>query len=72
MTGMEAVIAQLQQAAADPTAQQAMAGLFAAKGIGKVDGDKTVWDITMGADGKLFVNGTDISAMTGMAPPPQQ
>ncbi len=70
MKGMEAVIAQLQQAATDPTAQQAMAGLFAAKGIGKADGDMTVWDIVMGADGKVLVNGTDLSAMMGMVAPP--
>jgi hypothetical protein len=72
MKGMDAVITQLQQAATDPTAQQAMAGLFAMKGIGKANGDETVWDITMGADGKLLVNGTDISAMMGAMSPPQQ
>ncbi len=71
MTGMDKVIAQLQQAAADPTAQQAMAMLFAAKGIGKADGDATVWDVTMSPEGKLLVNGTDLSSMMGaIAPPP--
>ncbi len=71
MKGMDAVIAQLQQAAADPMAQQAMAGLFAMKGIGKADGDVTVWEVTTTPDGKVMVNGTDISAMMGaMAPPP--
>jgi hypothetical protein len=72
MTGMEKVIAQLQQAAADPMAQQALAGLFAAKGMGKADGDATVWEVNMGPDGKLLINGTDISAMLGMAAPPAQ
>jgi hypothetical protein len=72
MKGMDAIVAQLQQAATDPTAQQAMAGLFAVKGLGKADGDSLVWDVTMGADGKLMVNGTDVSAMLGMAPPPAQ
>jgi hypothetical protein len=72
MKGMDAVIAQLQQAAADPMAQQGMAMLFAAKGIGKADGDTTSWDITMSPEGKLLVNGTDMSAMMGaIAPPPQ-
>jgi hypothetical protein len=72
MKGIDAVIAQLQQAAADPTAQQGMAMLFAAKGIGKAEGDTTSWDITMSPDGKLLVNGTDMSAMMGaIAPPPQ-
>lgn len=73
MTGMEKVIAQLQQAATDPTAQQGMAMLFAAKGIGKADGDAITWDVTMSPEGKLLVNGTDLSSMMGaIAPPPQQ
>jgi hypothetical protein len=65
MKGMDAVIAQLQQAATDPIAQQGMAMLFAAKGISKPDGDSLVWDIVMGADGKPLVNGTDLSSMMG-------
>ncbi len=73
MTGMDAVIAKLQQEAADPTAQQGMAMLFAAKGISKADGDGVVWDITMSPEGKMLVNGTDMSAMMGaVAPPPAQ
>ena len=73
MTGMDKVIAQLQQAATDPTAQQGMAMLFAAKGIGKADGDAITWDVTMSPEGKLLVNGTDLSSMMGaIAPPPQQ
>jgi hypothetical protein len=73
MTGMDKVIAQLQQAATDPTAQQGMAMLFAAKGIGKADGDAITWDVTMSPEGKLLVNGTDLSSMMGaIAPPPPQ
>jgi hypothetical protein len=74
MTGMEAVIAQLQQAGADPVAQQTMGVMFAAKGIGKPDGtDTLVWEFNLGADGKFLINGTDMSAMMGaFAPPPQQ
>lgn len=72
MTGMDKVIAQLQQAATDQTAQQGMAMLFAAKGIGKADGDTITWDVTMSPEGKLLVNGTDLSSMMGaIAPPPQ-
>jgi hypothetical protein len=73
LTGMDKVIAQLQQAAADPMAQQGMAMLFAFKGIGKAEGDTTIWDVTFGADNKLMVNGTDVSAMLGAlgGPPPQ-
>ena len=72
MKGMDAVIAQLQQAATDPTAQQGMAMLFAAKGIGKADGDTITWVVTMSPEGKLLVNGTDMSAMMGAlgGPPP--
>ncbi len=73
MTGMDKVIAQLQQAATDPTAQQGMAMLFAAKGIAKADGDAITWEVTMSPEGKLLVNGTDFSAMMGaISPPPQQ
>jgi hypothetical protein len=73
MTGLDAVIAQLQQAATDPTAQQGMAMLFAAKGVSKPDGDGVVWEITVSPDGKALVNGTDLSAMMGaMSPPPPQ
>lgn len=73
MTGMDKVIAQLQQAAADPMAQQGMAMLFAAKGISKPDGDALAWDVTMSPEGKLLVNGTDLSSMMGaLSPPPQQ
>jgi hypothetical protein len=72
MTGMDAVIAKLQQAASDPSAQQGMAALFAVKGLGKAQPDGSLtWDVTMGADGKLLVNGTDVSAMMGGAPPAQ-
>jgi hypothetical protein len=74
MTGMDAVITQLQQAGTDPMAQQAMAVLFAAKGMSKADGDAVVWDVVLGADQKLFINGTDMTSLMGAlgAPPPQQ
>jgi hypothetical protein len=46
--------------------------LFAVKGLGKAQPDGSLtWDVTMGADGKLLVNGTDVSAMMGGAPPAQ-
>jgi hypothetical protein len=65
MKGMEAVIAQLQQAATEPMAQQGMAMLFAAKGVSKPEGEGVVWDISVSPDGKALVNGTDLSAMLG-------
>ncbi len=72
MKGLDDVIAKVQAAAAtDPTAQQAMGGLVAFKGFGKADADgTTVWAIDMTQPGKLLVNGIDLSAMAGMAPPP--
>lgn len=70
MTGMDAVIAKLQQAAADPTAQQGMAALFAVKGLGKAQPDGSlIWEVTTSADGKFLVNGTDVSSMLGGPPP---
>lgn len=74
MKGLDDVIAKVQAAAAtDPSAQQAMGGLVAFKGFGKADADgSTVWAIDMTQPGKILVNGIDVSAMAGMAPPPAQ
>ncbi len=74
MTGLEDVLAKVQAAAAtDPTAQQAMGGLVAFKGFGKAQADGSLlWAIEVTPDAKVLVNGLDVSAMTGMAPPPQQ
>ena len=73
MTGMDKVVAALQQAGADPTAQQAMAGLIGVKGMAKADGDALVWEVSFSPEGKLLVNGTDLSSMMGAlgGPPPQ-
>lgn len=72
MKGLDDVIAKVQAAAAtDPTAQQAMGGLVAFKGFGKAEADgTTTWAIDLTQPGKLLVNGIDLSAMAGMAPPP--
>lgn len=72
MKGLDDVIAKVQAAAAsDPTAQQAMGGLVAFKGFGKAEADgSTSWAIDMSQPGKLLVNGIDVSAMAGLAPPP--
>jgi hypothetical protein len=74
MTGLEDVLAKVQAAASvDPMAQQAMGGLVAFKGFGKAQADGSmVWAIEVTADGKVMVNGLDVSAMMGMAPPPPQ
>jgi hypothetical protein len=74
MRGLDDVLAKVQSAAAtDPTAQQTMGGLVALKGFGKAEADGgLLWAIEMTPEGKALVNGIDVSAMTGMAPPPQQ
>jgi hypothetical protein len=74
MKGLDDVLAKVQAAAAsDPTAQQAMGGLVAFKGFGKAEADgSTIWAIDMSQPGKVLVNGIDVSAMTGLVPPPQQ
>lgn len=74
MKGLEDVLAKVQAAAAtDPMAQQAMGGLVAFKGFGKVEADgTTLWAIEVTPDSKVLVNGLDVSAMMGMAPPPPQ
>lgn len=72
MKGLDDVLAKVQAAAAsDPSAQQAMGGLVAFKGFGKAEADGSmVWAIDMTQPGKVLVNGIDVSAMAGMAPPP--
>ncbi len=70
MKGMDAVIGILQANGADPTAQQALAGLIGMKGMGKAEADgTTLWVIDALAPGKILVNGLDVSAMLGMATP---
>jgi hypothetical protein len=67
-TGLDAAIKEL---AADPQAHQVLAGLLFLKGLGKVEGDATVWDLVFDGQ-KLLVNGTDISALApGAAPAPK-
>lgn len=74
MKGLDDVIAKVQAAAAsDPSAQQAMGGLVAFKGFGKAEADGgMIWAVDMTQPGKVLVNGIDVSAIAGMAPPPQQ
>jgi hypothetical protein len=74
MTGLETVISKVQAATAnDPNAQQTMGGLVALKGFGKAEADGSMsWAIDVKPEGKVFINGIDVSAMMGLAPPPQQ
>lgn len=72
LKGMDAIIGKLQAGGADPNVQQALAGLIGMKGFGKAEADGTVlWAIDASIPGKVLVNGLDISAMVGMAPPAQ-
>lgn len=61
MSGLDELIKQVN---ATPELQGMGAGpvLFLAKGMGRIDGANTVWDVTY-ADGKVMVNGNDLSAM---------
>ena len=65
-TDLDALIDRARQA---PQMQTAFVVLTIAKGIGRADGNQTVWDITC-RDGKALVNGVDIMAMAGAAARP--
>lgn len=56
-TGLDELI---KQANARPDLARAMPVLFMLKGMGKQEGDKTVWNATY-HDGRLLVNGNDMS-----------
>jgi hypothetical protein len=59
MTGLDQL---LQAATGTPALRRAGPVLIFLKGIGKVDGNATVWKIIY-RNGEMMVNGTDISAM---------
>ena len=59
MTGLETLI---HDAQAEPTLAQAVPMLIFLKGIGESAGGATVWDIAYN-NGRLLVNGTDMSQM---------
>ena len=65
-TDLDALIDQARQL---PQMQTAFVVLTIAKGIGRADGNQTVWDITY-QDGKALVNGVDIMALAGAAARP--
>jgi hypothetical protein len=58
-TGLDDLI---KKAATVPELKQAGPVLFLVKGMGKQDGATTVWDVTY-SQGKLLVNGNDLSQM---------
>lgn len=68
-TGLDAVMTALQSAPPE-VSQQAIPVIMMARGLAKTEGtDSYSWDVQMGADGKITVNGVDLSAMTGMGAP---
>ena len=70
--GIDAVMAKVQAQAADPAAQQMMAGLIAAKGMGKAEPDGTLsYAIDIQPMAQVFVNGVNVTAMAGGQPPAQ-
>ena len=60
ITGLDAV---MQRAQTLPNPAQMIAFLAMAKGFGKAEGNRTVWNITFSEDNKVIVNGMDISKM---------
>ncbi len=64
MKGFDATMQALQAAAAsDPSAQQAMGPLLAAKGFARIEGDEFVWSVETTAIGGILVNGIDVTKM---------
>jgi hypothetical protein len=64
MKGFDATVQALQTAAAsDPSVQQALGPLMAAKGFAKVDGDALIWAIESNGAGAILINGIDVSKM---------
>ena len=63
MTGLEAVMNKLQ---GDPIGKSVAAQLAILQIISEKKGDKNVIDIKAGEDGKILVNGKDMSAMSGL------
>lgn len=56
-TGLDELI---KQASAEPNLTRVMPVLFMLKGMGRQEGDRTVWNITY-RDGRILVNGNDMS-----------
>ena len=58
-TGLDELI---KQANKTPELKDAAPVLFMAKGMGRQDGGKTIWDVTY-HEGKMLINGNDMSGM---------
>ena len=58
---LDGLLAKVQ---ANPALAQAVPAIVFAKGVGRAEGDKMVWDVQFGP-GKLLVNGVDLTRMAG-------
>jgi hypothetical protein len=65
--GFDAMMEKIQIAAeSDPMAKQVWTGMIGAKGLGKADGKGGyAWELVASEDGKVTVNGVDVSKMSG-------
>lgn len=64
LKGFDATLKAIQEAAAsDPTAQQAIGPMMAAKGFAKQDGEDLLWVIETNSTGGVLVNGVDVTKM---------
>jgi hypothetical protein len=64
MRGFDQTIQALQEAAAtDPSVNQVIGPLMAAKGFSKQDGDTLVWALESTPEGGVLVNGVDLTKM---------
>lgn len=62
LTGMDAILKHLNEAPPD-VGGQAAAGLLMMRGIARAEGDGLAWEIEATEDGKVLINGGDISGL---------
>lgn len=60
VAGIDAILSALNEAPPE-VKRGAIPAVGMARGLGKTDGDATIWEIEMTEDGKLLVNGNDLS-----------
>jgi hypothetical protein len=62
VTGIDTILGHLN-AAPQEISGGAVPGLMMARGLARADGDRLVWDFEATADGKMLVNGNDLSTL---------
>jgi hypothetical protein len=64
LSGIESILTTLR--AGPPEASQGGAAAVAmARGLGRIEGERVVWDVEATTDGRLLVNGNDLSPLIG-------